>query len=68
MILCNKDCIPCCDYCLYSMHELFPYNGKMINGAPVGCFKNEDAEHQKIAECCGYCEDFQCMNVSLKGD
>ena len=21
MVLCNKDCIPCCDFCLYSIHE-----------------------------------------------
>lgn len=21
MILCNKKCIPCCDYCLYVIHD-----------------------------------------------
>lgn len=64
MTLCNKDCIPCCDYCLYSMHERIPYNGKMINGGCVGCFKHPDIEHQSIAVGCGYCEDFHCMNVT----
>ena len=21
MILCNKDCYPCCDFCIYAQHE-----------------------------------------------
>ena len=28
MILCNKDCIPCCDFCLYSVHEKIIIDGK----------------------------------------
>lgn len=63
MTLCDKNCIPCCAYCLYSMHELIPVNGKMINGGPVGCFKHPDEEHNLIAEGCGYCEDFRCMRL-----
>ena len=63
MILCNKDCIPCCDFCLYSMHERISVDRKMINGAPIECFKHLDIEHQKIAENCGYCDDFHCFNT-----
>lgn len=66
MILCNEKCIPCCDYCLYSMHDRILYNGIMINGEPIGCFKHADKEHQGIAEGCGYCEDFHCMNAKEK--
>lgn len=66
MILCNDDCIPCCDYCLYSMHERIPINGKMIDAGPVGCFKHDDAEHHNIARGCGYCEDFHCKNAKLE--
>ena len=66
MVLCNEKCLPCCDYCIYVMTERIPYNGKMINGRPVGCFKNHDEEHNKIAESCGYCKDFHCRNMKLK--
>ena len=60
MVLCGEACSPCCDYCLYSMHELIPIDGKMIMGGPIGCFKHSDIEHQRIAEDCGFCEDFHC--------
>lgn len=63
MKLCNKKCIPCCDYCIHCIHELIFYKGKTTNGEPVGCFKHPDIEHQKIAESCGYCDDFHCLNV-----
>ena len=63
MILCNKDCIPCCDFCIYCMHEPIPYNGRMTNGAPVGCFKHSDVKHQEIAENCGCCDDFHCFKA-----
>ena len=32
MILCNKDCTPCCDFCIYAIHEEFEENGKLIKG------------------------------------
>lgn len=64
MTLCNRNCIPCYDYCIYSMHERIPYNNKMIDGGPIGCFKHRDIEHQSIAEACGYCEDFSCKNTA----
>lgn len=62
MKLCSDTCKPCCDFCKFSMHERIPYEGKMYNGEPIGCFKHPDPEHQEIAKSCGHCEDFQCMN------
>ena len=64
MVLCNKDCIPCCDFCLYSIHEKILIDGKVTNGAPVGCFKHLDIKHQEIAESCGYCNDFHCFRAT----
>ena len=61
MVLCNEDCIPCCDFCLYSIHERTYFDGELINGGPVGCIKHPDAEHQEIAENCGHCDDFYCF-------
>ena len=64
MVLCNKDCIPCCDFCIYCMHERVVVNGKMVDAEPVGCFKHPDIEHQEIAESCGYCDDFHCFRAT----
>lgn len=63
MILCSKDCIPCCDYCLHSVHEPIMINGKIVDGGCIGCSKHKDEEHYYIAVGCGYCEDFYCKNV-----
>lgn len=41
MILCNKNCIPCCDYCIYVIHdewdEYVDYwvNPKHVVGGPI---------------------------------
>lgn len=64
MILCNKDCIPCCDFYLYSVHEKILIDGKVINGAPVGCFKHPDIEHQETEESGEYCDDFHCFRAT----
>lgn len=64
MVLCNKDCIPCCDFCLYSIHEKILIDKKVINGAPVGCFKHPDIEHQEAAENGEYCDDFHCFRAT----
>jgi hypothetical protein len=64
MILCNKDCIPCCDFCIYAIHDKFIENGIEITGGPIGCNKHNDKEHQEIAESCGSCPDFHCFNVT----
>lgn len=66
MILCNKDCIPCCDFCIYSIHEEWVENGKKITGGPIGCKLHQDEYHQKMAESCGSCKDYHCFNVPLE--
>lgn len=63
MILCDKDCIPCCDFCIYALHDKFTENGIEITGGPIGCNKHNDKEHQEIAESCGSCPDFHCFRV-----
>lgn len=63
MKLCNKDCIPCCDFCIHAIHERFEHNGKMITGGPIGCSLHLDKEHQDIAIGCYYCEDYHCFRA-----
>ena len=67
MILCNNDCIPCCDFCTYAIHDELKLNltidGHIIKGGPIGCSFFTDKEHQEIANDCGYCDSFHCMNV-----
>lgn len=63
MVKCSYDCIPCCDFCIYAVHEEFEDNGKMIRCGPVGCKKHPDKEHEDVAVGCGYCEDFHCFNA-----
>ena len=63
MTLCNEHCIPCCDFCIHCIHDLYPYDGVLTNGEPIGCYKHFDEEHNNIAAGCGYCEDFHCVNV-----
>lgn len=63
MILCNENCIPCCDYCLHSVHKPITINGKIVDGGCIGCSKHNDEIHNQIAVGCGYCEDFYCKNV-----
>lgn len=58
----DNKCIPTCDCCIFSMRERIPHEGKMINGKPIGCFKQPDAEHHEIAMNCGCCKDFHCKN------
>ena len=57
---CNESCVPSCNCCLFSMRERIPYNGQMINGRCVGCFKG----HHDIAISGGSCKDFRCMNAA----
>ena len=63
MILCNHGCIPCCDFCIYAIHEYFTIDGKMHKGGPIGCSLHKDEEHQEIADSCGFCNDFHCFHV-----
>lgn len=61
MITCGNDCIPCCDFCIHAIHEMFELNGCTVTGAPIGCFYNKDEEHQDIASNDGCCDDFYCF-------
>lgn len=72
MILCNKRCIPCCDFCLYAIHdewdEYINYikAPQHITGGPIGCTLHNDKKHQEIAKGCGSCDDFHCCNAEVK--
>ena len=61
MILCSKECDPCCDFCIHAIHEEFFLGEKHVVGGPIGCLYHKDLEHQEIAEFCGSCEDFHCF-------
>ena len=49
MKLCDKDCIPCCDFCIHVRHFKYDCGGRIINGGPDGCTLHLDKEHQDIA-------------------
>ena len=66
MILCSDECVPCCDYCIYAIHEEIEVEGNVIKGGPIGCKKNSDEKHQEIAQWSGYCKDFHCINAREK--
>ena len=75
MILCNHNCIPCCDFCIYVRHSYYheyDKDGKvqLIKGGPIACVLHNDEEHKQIASSCGQCEDFHCFNVKeeIKND
>lgn len=65
MKLCSKDCIPCCDYCLFAIHDCWidEKTRKIIINGPIGCKLHPDKEHQEIAMFCSYCGDFYCSKV-----
>lgn len=60
MKLCSNDCYPICDFCYYAIHEEWNDHTGHHVGGPVGCTLHFDQEHQKIADNCGYCNDFYC--------
>lgn len=63
MVLCSKDCIPCCDFCIRAIHDKWIENGKEITGGPIDC-KLGDDEHRAIAENDGYCSEFHCFRAN----
>lgn len=64
VILCNEDCVPCCDFCIYAIHEEWnDERGEHHIGGPIGCRLHTDQEHQDIAEGCGYCDDYHCFRA-----
>ena len=63
MILCKYNCTPCCDYCIYSIHETWYEKNKnnewvSIIGGPIKCIKGYNVEKDD-----GNCNDFHCKNV-----
>lgn len=61
MIKCSVECEPCCDFCIYAIHEEFESHEEIVKGGPIGCRLHEDQEHQEIAEQRSYCDDFHCF-------
>lgn len=59
---CSEECIPCCDYCKYVIHEVIEFENDKAVGAPIFCALHVDKEHAKLARGCSYCDDFWCMN------
>lgn len=62
MVLCNDDCIPCCDYCAHVIQHMGEINGRVVGLGPIGCNLHKDDKHQNLARGCSYCDDFKCMN------
>lgn len=60
MILCNKYCNPCCDFCAYALHGDLEHDG---TSGPIGCILHLDKEHQDEALSCGFCDDFHCFRA-----
>ena len=60
---CGEDCIPCCDYCKYVVHEVIEFERGKCIGGPIFCKLHLDEEHIQLARRCSCCEDFWCMNV-----
>lgn len=63
MILCSNECIPCCDFCAYAIHDEIEYEGKKVLGGPIGCGLHPSAKYQHEAEMCGYCDDYKCYQA-----
>ena len=68
MILCSNHCIPCCDYCIYSISAEWDDEYGHHIGGPSGCTLHKDEEHQMIAESDGHCNDFHCVRVDKNID
>ena len=66
MVLCDKNCKPCCDFCIHVYHEIYTFGDKQIKGRPKGCHLHRDLEHMEIVEASYYCDDFHCFNVTAE--
>ena len=66
MIKCGEGCVPCCDFCVHAIHDVWTKDGREIVGGPIGCKLHPDEEHQRIAEHCGECADFNCFRAEEK--
>ena len=64
MTLCGEDCIPCCDFCIYSIRDIWvDENGWESDQGQKGCAKYNDEAHQDIAFYNSFCEDFHCFRA-----
>ena len=45
MILCNEDCIPCCDFCIHKINGNLEVDG---TDGPIGCKLHEDKKIKSI--------------------
>lgn len=63
MVKCSEDCIPCCDYCKYVLHEVIEHENIKVVGGPIFCKLHLDGEHTHLVRRCGYCDDFFCKNA-----
>lgn len=66
MIKCSDECILCCDFCIYCIHDEYENNGETIKGGPIGCALWDDERHQDLAIACAYCNDFHCFKAKEK--
>ena len=64
MILCSKDCYPCCDFCYWAIHDIFYSGDEKIIGEPIGCKRYDDEGHQYLAQNFSYCGSFLCYNAN----
>jgi len=65
MVKCSENCTPCCDFCIYAVHEIY-YDEKFggdIKGGPIRCDLHHDKKHDMICEFCGWCDDFHCFKA-----
>ena len=68
MILCAKNCYPCCDFCIHVEHEIFEVkdiNGikRRIRGAPIKCLRFHDEIHDDLALNSSFCNEFHCATA-----
>ena len=63
MVICCKECCPCCDFCIWAKHYYITMNGKTIRSGVEGCKKYIDEHHQSMARGLGYCKDFYCFKA-----
>lgn len=67
MILCGEGCIPRCDFCIYSIRDIWvDENGWESDQRPKECAKYNDEAHQDIAFDNDFCEDFHCFRIKEK--
>ena len=66
MILCSNNCIPCCDFCVYAIHDEIEYENEKFLGETIGCKFHPEKEYQNEAIMCGYCDDYQCYEADRK--